>query len=181
MCIHLRQLAVFLFGRLVGYLLFAAIVWSIGASIPRSWVARSWIFGGIQLLLAAALLVYAAGWPHRRRAISDPSARLVQIGNPLRPRTSGALTLGFLTGINLCPPFLVAGVRAAQSDSLPVALLFFVFFFAGTAIWFVPFLSLGFVRRSPAFVTVARVTAALLACWYGFTGVSILLEKVVYG
>jgi len=178
---HSRQLSLFLLGRLAGYLLFAFIVWSLGASVPRSWAGRSWIFGGIQLLLAVALLVYAAGWPHRRRATSDPSAQLVQIGAAPRPRTSGALSLGFLTGINLCPPFLVAGVRAAQLGSLSVALLFFVFFFAGTAIWFVPFLSLGFVRRSPAFVTVARVTAVLLACWYGFTGVSILLEKVVYG
>jgi hypothetical protein len=38
---------------------------------------------------------------------------------------SGALALGFLTGINLCPPFLVAGLRAAQLEHLSAALLFF--------------------------------------------------------
>ena len=65
---------------------------------------------------------------------------------------SGALALGFLTGINLCPPFLVAGVRAAQLEHLWAALLFFVCFFAGTAVWFLPFLSMGLVQRTPAVV-----------------------------
>jgi hypothetical protein len=94
---------------------------------------------------------------------------------------SGALALGFLTGINLCPPFLVAGLRAAQLEHLWAALLFFVCFFAGTAIWFLPFLSMGFVQRTPAVVTVARMVAVMLACWYGFSGISILIERTMYG
>ena len=91
------------------------------------------------------------------------------------------MALGFLTGINLCPPFLVAGVRAAQLEHLSAALLFFVCFFVGTAVWFLPFLSMGFVQRTPAVVTVARMVAVLLACWYGFSGFSILIERTFYG
>jgi sulfite exporter TauE/SafE len=179
--VHGIQMSLFLAARLVGYLAFAAALWLVGSSIPRSFSGRSWLFGGVQLLLAVALLVYAAGWPRRKCASAEPSSTLVQIGAAPQPSSSGALSLGFLTGINLCPPFLVAGVRAAQLPSLAGSLLFFLFFFAGTAVWFIPFLSLGFVSRTPALITVARMVAVLLACWYAFSGIANLIERSVYG
>ena len=172
-----RRLSLFLSARLTGYLLFATAVWFLGESIPSSWAGRSWFFAIVQLLLGFALLFYAAGWP--RRAHAGSPTRLVQIGKP--PRPSGALPLGFLTGLSLCPPFLIAAVRGAQLGSLPASLLFFTAFFAGTAIWFAPFASLGFVRRTPALLTVARITAVLLACWYGLSAVVILTERIIHG
>ena len=199
---HSRQLGLFLAARLAGYMVFATAVWLVGSSISRAWIGhagpgragigQSWLMGGIELLLAAALVVYAVGWPHRRCAAANPayaqaSARhgeaggLVRIGEPPRSLRSGALALGFLTGINLCPPFLVAGVRAAELEHLSAALVFFVCFFVGTAVWFLPFLSMGFVQRTPAVVTVARMVAVLLACWYGFSGVYLLIERTFYG
>ena len=178
---HSRQLLLFLAARLAGYLVFACAAWLVGSAIPHSWTGRSWLMGGIQILLAAALVVYAAGWPHRRCAVAKTTANLVQIGEAPVTKRSGALALGFLTGINLCPPFLVAGVRAAQLAHLSAALLFFFCFFAGTAVWFIPFLSLGFLKRTPAVVAVARMVAALLAFWYGFSGVSILIERTFHG
>jgi sulfite exporter TauE/SafE len=178
---HSRQLLLFLAARLAGYLVFACAAWLVGSAIPHSWTGRSWLMGGIQILLAAALVVYAAGWPHRRCAVAKTTANLVQIGDAPVTKRSGALALGFLTGINLCPPFLVAGVRAAQLAHLSAALLFFFCFFAGTAVWFIPFLSLGFLKRTPAVVAVARMVAVLLAFWYGFSGVSILIERTFHG
>ncbi len=188
---HSRQLALFLAARLAGYLVFAAAVWLVGSAIPRPWTGRTWLMGGIQVLLAAGLVVYAAGWPHRRCGVAHPvytdaSARhgatshLVRIGEAPRPMRSGALALGFLTGINLCPPFLVAGLRAAQLEHLWAALIFFLSFFVGTAVWFLPFLSMGLLQRTPAVVTVARMVAVLLACWYGFSGVSALATHFVF-
>ncbi|MGB8258830.1 MAG: sulfite exporter TauE/SafE family protein [Terracidiphilus sp.] len=178
---HFHQLVLFLAARLVAYLLFATMVWYLGSALLRTWFGRTWTVGAIDLLLAAALLVYAARWPRFKWRPWRRAPRLVQIGEPARQRRNGAVALGFLTGINLCPPFLVAGVEAAQLNSLPMALLFFVFFFAGTAVWFVPFLTLGFVRRTPALQLVARMTAVLLACWFGFSGIAILIERIVYG
>lgn len=183
--VHTLQMSLFLAARLAGYLAFASIAWSAGSLIPRTWTGRSWLFGCVEVLLAVSLVFYAAGWPRRRSSAAPASRRLVQIrkmpGRPVDPRPSGSLALGFLTGINLCPPFLVAGARAAQLASLASALLFFFFFFVGTAVWFFPFLSLGVVRRTPALLTVARMVAVLLACWYGFSGISNLIERSLYG
>lgn len=187
--LHTRQLTLFLAARLAGYMVFATAVWLVGRSIPRAWRGQTWLAGAVELLLAAGLMVYAAGWPHRRCVRADGGSQaserdgadgLVQIGEAPMPKRSGALALGFLTGINLCPPFLVAGVRAAQLEHLWAALLFFVCFFAGTAIWFLPFLSLSVVERTPAVVMVARMVAVLLACWYLFSGISVLVNASVF-
>jgi len=178
---HGRQMALFLAARLAGYLVFASAVWLAGAAIPRAWSGRSWVFGGIEVLLALALAAYAVGWAQRRCATGEPKSVLVRIGEVPPAKPAGALALGFLTGINLCPPFLVAGVRAAQMAQLWAALVFFGCFFVGTAAWFLPFLSLGFLKRTPAVVAVARMVAALLACWYGFSGISTLVERGIYG
>jgi sulfite exporter TauE/SafE len=176
-----RRMGLFLTGRLAGYLLFAIVAWKIGAAIPTSWTATPWIYGAVELALAVALLVYAAGWPHPRCRLVEPAENLVHIGpTPHRP-PSGALALGFLTGINLCPPFLVAAVRASQLSNLVSSLVFFACFFLATAVWFTPLLSLGWVKRSAALITVARMTATLLACWYGLSGFRVLFERVSYG
>ncbi len=87
-----------------------------------------------------------------------------------RGATSG-LTLGFLTGLNLCPPFVAAGVRAAEERSLAGAGLFFVLFFAGTTVWFLPSLAVSPLRRFEAVPFVARITMAVLALYYAYLGV----------
>ncbi len=186
MRVHARQMSLFLGARLAGYLLFASAIWSAGSLLSHTSLERSWIFGAIQVLLAVGLLLYAAASPRAHCAVArTQSPDLVQIRSTPEqaspPRKAGAVTLGFLTGINFCPPFLVAGVRAAQMSSMAGALLFFTVFFLGTAVWFAPFLTLGVMRRTPSFLTVARMVAVLLACWYGFTGASLLIQKAIYG
>lgn len=177
---HGKRLGIFLAGRLAGYLSFAVVAWSIGTAIPSRWAARPWVYGTVELALAAALLVYAAGWPHPRCRLVGSDEPLVQIGDKPRRPPSGALALGFLTGINLCPPFMIAAVRAAQLNNLVASLLFFASFFAATAIWFTPLLTLSWVRRSQALVTVARMTSLLLVGWYAFSGIRVLLERISY-
>jgi hypothetical protein len=71
---------------------------------------RTLVFGLANFGLAA-LLGFSAYVPRRRCAMSpdDRQARLYQIGPPDRFRLLTAVTLGFFTGLNLCPPFVTAG------------------------------------------------------------------------
>jgi hypothetical protein len=82
--------------------------------------------------------------------------------------------VGLATGVNLCPPFVAAGVRAAENASLWGALLFFFLFFLGTSVWFVPSVSIGLLRRFEAVSAVARLTLFLLAAYYGYLAVVML-------
>jgi sulfite exporter TauE/SafE len=164
----LRLLALFLGGRLAGYLLFAAIVWRAGAAVPLSPGSRSLVYAlsdfGLAIVLAFALLL------PRRCQPRQPRGRLVQIGTPERLQRGAGFTLGLLNGLNLCPPFVAAGVRAAESPNLTGALLFFLCFFAGTAVWFVPALALAPARRYVAVARVARFAMAVVAVYYAYLG-----------
>ncbi|HXZ41907.1 MAG TPA: hypothetical protein VEG68_14280, partial [Terriglobales bacterium] len=83
--------------------------------------------------------------------------------------------------VSLCPPFVVAGVRAAEAPNVAAALLFFVVFFLGTSVWMVPFVGLGWVKRNEAVNTVARMAMVLIALYYMYAGVMTLIGKNVYG
>lgn len=180
-----RQLGLFLAARLVGYLAFAVAAWLVGSAVPRAWEGRGWPLAVVDLLLAAAMGSWALGWP-RRKCGSRAEETLVQIGQPLgSPKIASqrvsALSLGFLTGINFCPPFLAAGVRAGQLNHLGSALVFFAAFFFGTVVWFAPMAALGLVRRTSAVLAVARMTALLLALWYAGLGILILVGEGLHG
>jgi sulfite exporter TauE/SafE len=175
-----RYLSVFLAARLAGYLLFAAIAWQLGALISLAPQARLLVTGAVYAALAVTLLWYAHA--SRFKPIHACAApQLVRIGHPIRPSSTGAAALGLLTGLNLCPPFIAAGVRAAQSASMLQALLFFALFFLGTSVWFIPFAAFGCIARNEAVITVARITMGLVALYYLFLGVSLLAGVKIYG
>jgi sulfite exporter TauE/SafE len=167
-----RLLAIFLGGRLAGYMAFAVVAWAAGLAIPVDLRTRTLIFGLANFGLAA-LLGFSACFPRRACAKSpdERHPRLYQIGTADRFRPPVALTLGFLTGLNLCPPFVAAGVRAAATHSLPGALAFFALFFAGTSVWFLPSLAMTPLRRFSVVPVVARMTMGALAIYYAYLGV----------
>jgi hypothetical protein len=164
----------------MGYMIFAAVAWELGALVSLPPASRLLMMGVVYLLLACVLIWYAYS---ARRSCAQPCAdsKLVQIGDQKNCSLAGAAALGLLTGLNLCPPFLVAGIRAAQLGSMATALLFFAVFFLGTSIWFVPFVGLGCIVRNQAVITVARMAMALIALYYLSMGIAMLLGKKTYG
>jgi hypothetical protein len=174
-----RYLSTFLGARFLGYLVFAAVAWELGVLVSLPPTPRLLMIGIIHVLLAGVLLWYAYSVGHKR-AQSPLGLELVTIGVTRKRGISGPAALGFLTGLSLCPPFVIAGVRAAQLNSVAAALLFFAVFFVGTSVWFVPFVSLGRVRRNEAVTTVARMAMVLIAFYYLFLGSAMLMGRNVY-
>lgn len=172
-----RYLSLFLGARFVGYLLFACAAWGLGAVIPVQSAPRAaLVFGIVHLLVACALLWYA----HKAGEACSAScggSELVSLGVGSKAGVSGPAALGFLTGLSLCPPFIAAGIRAAELGSVIAALVFFATFFVGTSLWFVPFLGLGCVHRNEAVRTVARMSMAIIAVYYACLGFAMLTGK----
>jgi sulfite exporter TauE/SafE len=167
-----RLLALFLSGRLAGYLIFAVVAWAASLAIPVDPRTRTLVFGLANFGLAT-LLGISACFPRRRCATApdETQTRLYQVGPADRFRPPAAVTLGFLTGLNLCPPFVTAGVRAAATHSLLGALAFFTLFFVGTAVWFLPSLAISPLRRFSTVPIVARMTMGALALYYAYLGI----------
>ena len=122
----------FLGARLLGYLLFAAVAWELGVLITLTPKLRVLGMGAVNVSLAGVLLWYAYSARHNCGQVCM-SSKLVQIESPKDRTAIGAAGLGLLTGLNLCPPFVTAGLRAAELGSVAQALLFFMGFFVGTS------------------------------------------------
>ncbi len=162
-------LAGFLGGRLAGYLAFAVLAWALGVSLAAAPATRAWVFGTANLALAGMLAAYAFALPKAPTACGGSCGRY---------RGMAPAAIGLVTGFNLCPPFLAAGVRAVEGASLAAALLFFFLFFLGTSAWFIPSLSVGLLRRFEAIAVVARFVLFILAVYYGYLGV-IMLGRIL--
>jgi sulfite exporter TauE/SafE len=204
-------LAQFLFGRLVGYLLFGLLAWVTGHLLFQGGGPSGWIFGGVYLLMGALLLLYglgefiklpqslptgkdrqlsAASYQRTANSASVSSSRGNRhFGCPVPPRRVRQwlnfapalfpLALGFLTGLNLCLPFMAAFAGAVGQASIAASVLFFAAFFAGTAVFFLPIPFVGAFHRVQALRTIGRFAAIFVALYYLYTGGMYILGGMI--
>jgi len=160
----------FLGGRLGGYLLFGLIAWAVNRLILEDSGVRTPVLGVAYVTLAVLLIVYGvvrtptacAGELSGARAWLTRWPALLPIG------------LGFLTGLNVCPPFLMAFAGAAGMGTLWQSLLFFGTFFLGTSLYFLPLPFLGAFRRFQSLRIVGKFAAVIVAVYYLAAGVILL-------
>jgi len=173
-------LARFLGGRLLGYLGFAVLAWAAGLalSVSSKSSVQLTLFAAAHLALAAALVVYGVRMRDGCGA-GCASGRAVRL--PSGPRRLAPVALGLLTGLSPCAPFLAAGVRAAERQSLLGALAFFALFFVGTCAWFVPFAAVAGLHRVAALSTIARFTTFLIGAYYAYLGAVALGGVLLHG
>ena len=158
----------FLLGRLGGYLLFGLAAWAGGAAVAGHPAARALGLGAATLVLAALLVVYGFRPPRPACAAGTGAAGRLE---RLLPPALLPVAFGFLTGVNLCPPFLLAFTQASATGSLAGSLLFFAAFFVGTSLFLLPLAFGGLLHRWPALQPVGRLAAGLMGAYYCYKGV----------
>lgn len=167
-------LAQFLGGRMGGYLLFGLLAWAAGQLIQPGEAWRGLVYGAAYLGLAGLLLFSTFVRTPAPCAGSAPRLRRWLRGAPaLLPAA-----LGFFTGLNLCPPFLLAFAGAAENASLAASLLFFLLFFIGTSLYFIPLPLVGLLSRHNDLRWIGKVAAALVAAYYLYSGLISLIGGI---
>jgi len=166
-------LCAFLVGRLIGYLAFGAVAWSAGALLHPVMSRFAMLIGATYLLLGVLMVVYGITKP-RTLCAASVAGRVFRWRALAQPPFLPAI-LGLLTGLNLCPPFLIAFTEAANGRTLAGSLLFFLAFFLGTSVFFVPFPVFGALRRYPAVQTVGRMTAVIVGVIYCGLGLRMII------
>ena len=163
-------LAQFMAGRLAGYLLFGLLAWTAQSLVLGLLGSQSPLFGVLYVVLAGLLLVYGL--------VKMPTVCATSL-----PGLSGWLRrwpallpagLGLFTGLNLCPPFLLAFANAANSASLLQSVLFFLLFFIGTSLYFVPLPFVGTLHRFPALRIIGKFAAVIIAVYYLLYGIVLI-------
>ena len=162
----LAVLGEFLAGRAFAYFLFAVISASIGKSCNP--YLPGWLAPLVMLLTALAMLAYLL------RGRWGAAGKCRGHGGGFYARLP--LAMGFMTGINICPPFVAAFVRLVDMGDPASGLVYFSGFFAATSVFLLPvLLPSPFVNARLR--NIGRMAMFLSAVWYIFLGTKGLLGK----
>jgi sulfite exporter TauE/SafE len=152
-----RILGEFMAGRFVAYALFGALAGWVGALLRPH--VTAWMTAIALGMTAAVMLVYAVNQSLPRWRICGPFIA------PKWGRRAPFL-LGFLIGINVCPPFLVAAARLMQLGRVADGVIFFLSFFLGTSLYLLPILGLSPLTKIERLQFVGSLSALLAGGWF---------------
>jgi sulfite exporter TauE/SafE len=76
------------------------------------------------------------------------------------------LVLGILTGINICPPFLLALTKAFHGSGPVAGMSLFAAFFVGTSLFLLPISAFGLLGARNFFRSIARWVAVAVSGWF---------------
>ncbi|MFH0952942.1 MAG: sulfite exporter TauE/SafE family protein [Verrucomicrobiota bacterium] len=155
-----KVLLEFILGRLGGYVLFGAVVGYLGQRLDSR--VFNLVSIGSLVLLSGLLLLYAADLVKPQRSLCL-NRRWIGRKTPL--------LMGFLMGVNICPPFLLSVAYVFTLHSMVKGVAYFLVFFAATTLYFLPMFFLGFLGRMNEFRAVARVSALMVGVLFLAYGV----------
>ncbi len=157
-------------GRFIAYLLVGAIAGFFGRNVSE--LQRDYFTIAAYPLFSAFLIISAL----RSRTCEKGCA-----ASRWSRFSQWPVLLGFLTGINVCPSFLLAFSRSFTLSGPIAGMLFFAAFFVGTSVFLVPLSFVGMLGRKRQFRTVARVAAFGVAAWFignaGYTAYGMVKER----
>jgi sulfite exporter TauE/SafE len=165
---NLLTILYFMGGRLTGYLMFAVMAWAVGLAAAASMTNEKAVFGIISIILAGLMIFY--GFKSSPGSCAGKEVNFFG-GKLNNNQTTFPAILGFLTGLNLCPPFLLAFTEAARTEALWKSMLFFAAFFVGTSVYIIPLAMLGLTRRMEALRYVGRLAAGVMGLYYLYAGI----------
>jgi sulfite exporter TauE/SafE len=153
------RVLLFLVGRLVAYLLFGLVFGTLGGILSRVWGIKAVLLPMLYAVLGVLMIVYAVvqSFPHIGFCRT--------IAQPVRSGWYIAL-VGFLAGINLCPPFLLAVTTVMDIGGALRGMLFFLVFFVATSVYLLPLFFAGLVSRFSSVRFAGRVTAVLAGLYF---------------
>ena len=150
----LRIVLEFSGGRLLGYLSFGAVVGYLGTAIESDLIHR--IIVGATFFTGLTLIIFSLGFLKRGHRACKLFFGRVKV----------PILLGFLTGVNVCPPFLASLTYVFTLKNVLSSILYFLFFFLGTSIYIVPLGLLGGFSKETILQKIARVSGVLVGGYF---------------
>jgi len=157
----------FIFGRFGGYVLFGAIFGYLGEKINSQAVNLILIIS--LMVLSFVLIFYALGF--LKPKLSFCSGKFFREKSPL--------LMGFLMGINICPPFLMSLAYVFTLHSAIKGIIYFIMFFIGTSPYILPLVFLGFLGKMKEFRLIARISALIVGIVFLVYGIYYISRGVV--
>jgi sulfite exporter TauE/SafE len=166
---------IFLSGRLLAYIITGLVAGMFGKMILQPTHERSVIMGIIYIILASYMVFYGF-YGFKEICLGKYQHN---ISNAFRKRLPGIVPFigGIITGLNICPPFLIAISRAADAGNISRSIMMFIMFFIGTSIYFVLFPFAGIFRNKQTLRIIGKYTAILAGLFYFWTGITVIMNN----
>ncbi len=169
---NVSAVLLFLGARLFGYMMIGLMAGLIGSSIFESALFKKSFIGATYVILSITLLVYA--FAKVKHACGGKKNRWITDTLGKRYPWMVPAVGGLVTGLNFCPPFLLAITQAASEETIIGSVLFFIIFFFGTAVYFVPLPFLGFFRRKEVLQYIGKFAAGITGIIFLYNGISLI-------
>lgn len=147
----------FSLGRLIGYLFFGLIFGWFGQVIQNTGIHLIVTLSNIWL--GVLLIIFGLGMINMRYCALVPFKKV-----------KWPLLLGFLTGVNVCPPFIASLTYVFNLRDVFLSLLYFAMFFLGTSTYIIPASILGFATRSKWAVKIAHISSIVAGLFFVVSG-----------
>ncbi|MBN2120295.1 MAG: sulfite exporter TauE/SafE family protein [Candidatus Omnitrophica bacterium] len=153
------SVGLFTLGRFLAYCLFGLSLGLIGYHTKKALFFQTRIVPALFITLGVIMILYGL-------ARNLPNLKLCPIKEDYLQKPRHLLIIGFLTGVNLCPPFLLATSYVLSVGEIEKSLIFFIFFFFATSVFILPFLFSGFLARFENVKSAARITSIITGIWF---------------
>ncbi len=163
----------FLLGRFFAYLLIGALIGFLGQTvndgfltIPESILGK--IVGVSYITLSLLLILNATS--HLKK-----NGNYCRKYNRYKTYLHLPVILGLITGINVCPPFLLAATKVFELGNTVSGMLFFLVFYVGTSLFLLPFSFSGVFKKIEGIKTIAQFTSVMVGIYLGIYGTLYIL------
>lgn len=160
---NLKNILLFLLGRLIAYIGFALVMAIVGTTYRDVFSVK---FSHASLIIASLLMLgYALihNFADSKFCIPYlPKLRLMRI----------PFFLGLFSGLNPCMPFLVGVARLWTLQSVGLGVVLFIAFFFGTSVYMIPLLFVTYLNRGERVRQIGVIVAILSGLWFLVVGIS---------
>lgn len=166
--------SIFLAGRLIAYIIIGILSGILGKAFLQPGNLKIVLIGTTYILLAVMLIFYGF-YRFKEVCLGQFQQKVItSIGN--RWPVLVPFIIGVITGLNICPPFLLAITKAADTGNLSGSIIFFIMFFLGTSLYFLPLPFIGLFRRQLILRIVGKFAAILTGLFYLYQGIFMVLN-----
>lgn len=143
----------FFVGRLLGYLFFGLVFGFLGQVIKSDFIHI--IFSLATLWLGILMIVYSLGSIDKKICAALPFSKI-----------KWSFLLGFLTGVNIYPPFLASLTYVFNLKDAVLSLFYFLAFFLGTSVYLIPAAFFGIFTKINWLTKIAQVSGVIVGIYF---------------
>jgi len=159
----------FMLGRFLGYAAFGAVFGFLGEQLKSPFLT---LITDISLILVSMVMIlHITGLLKQKDNLC--------LASKLHNRN--AILMGFLMGINICPPFILSLTYVVSLNDVLKSVLYFVIFFFASSIYFLPMVFVGMLAKIKELQKTAQISGILAACVFIIYGGYSIMKHFIIG